>query len=108
MAINGNATIAPSAGGFALINSDESNSGKISATTSGPLTSAAVAINFAANASFPSINNSGTISATATTTDTTITSISAFAIADASGTLTNIVNSGTISAGTTVLNNGRQ
>jgi hypothetical protein len=55
-----------------------------------------------------SLVNSGTISAAATTTDTTIPSLNAYAILDSSGTLTNITNSGTIEATATTLDNASQ
>ena len=58
----------------------------------------------------PSLDNAGVIQATATTTDTSITSLSAFAIIDNSGTLLNILNesTGVISAGVTNLKNNEQ
>ena len=58
--------------------------------------------------SLVSLKNSGTISASATTTDTSITNLSAFAINDGSGTLATIVNSGTISATATTLDSDTQ
>lgn len=88
----------------ALINTSETNGGTISATVSGPDTGVATAISIAANAHLPSIFNSGTISASATTTTLTTTgTLNAFAITDSSGTLTSIVNEGTISASVTTL-----
>lgn len=81
--------------------------GSISATVSGGGAGSAVALYIAQYASVPSLYNSGTITASATTTDKTITTKSSFntsyteyaaAIYDASGTLTSIYNTGTISA----------
>jgi hypothetical protein len=100
-----------------LVNSDESGSGTISATVSGTSPALATAIDIqsdgstvASNASLQEIINSGTISASATTTDNTIANLSAFAIRDQTlgGTLTSITNSGQIIASTTTLTNGLQ
>ncbi|HTT99535.1 MAG TPA: autotransporter outer membrane beta-barrel domain-containing protein [Rhizomicrobium sp.] len=93
-----------------LVNSSGSGSGIINATVSGPSSNnAAVAISIANNATLPSIMNSGTISAIATTGDTSITGLSATAILDASGTLTHIDNEGgTIEAIATTLDDGSQ
>jgi hypothetical protein len=55
-----------------------------------------------------SLVNSGTIIGSATTTDTTIPSLTAFGILDSSGTLTSIDNSGTIEATVTTLDNDLQ
>lgn len=91
----------------ALVNSSVTGSGKIAASVSGTRSGFAEAIYIAQNASVPSLINSGTISASATTTDQTLkTAISssntytmqAVAIRDLSGTLTSIYNTGTISA----------
>jgi len=101
-------------------------SGTISATTGGPLGGNATAISIEAgpttpspnnpslqipdanNPSLQSLTNLGTISASANTTDTTITTLSAYAIQDSAGTLTNITNGGTISAAATPLDNNAQ
>jgi hypothetical protein len=93
-----------------LINSNESGSGTISATISGVEPSIAVGIDIQQNATLSEIDNSGTITATASTTDTTNTSLSAFAIRDETlgGTLTKIVNSGQIVAIASALDNGLQ
>ncbi|HEX3674708.1 MAG TPA: autotransporter outer membrane beta-barrel domain-containing protein [Rhizomicrobium sp.] len=105
-----------------LVNSDETSAngdggGTISATVSGTTVGSAVAIdiqadgsNPASNASLAEIDNSGTISAQATSTDLTIANLEAVAIRDGTfgGTLTTIVNSGQITAGTSTLNNGLQ
>lgn len=83
-----------------------SGGGVISASVSGTRGGIAQAISISGNASVPSIINSGTISASVTTTDAKLAGggvgqtnpVAAYAILDASGTLTSIVNSGTISA----------
>jgi len=91
----------------AFVNSSNGGSGKISASVSGTGAGSAIALYIAQYASVPSLINTGTISASATTTDKTLTTkISssstlteyAAAIVDASGTLTSIYNTGTISA----------
>ena len=56
----------------------------------------------------PSLTNYGSIDATARTTDTSITGLSAIAINDQSGTLNTIFNHGTISASATPLDGGTQ
>ncbi|MGH6878370.1 MAG: beta strand repeat-containing protein, partial [Rhizomicrobium sp.] len=91
-------------GGNGLTNSDESNSGIISASVSGPESGAATAILIQQYGNLATIDNSGTIAASATTTNPQfVTSLTAYAIYDASGSLTSITNSGTISATTTPL-----
>lgn len=91
----------------ALVNSNSAGSGTISATISGYKSGAATAISIAQYASVPSLINSGTISASATTVDKTLDTalsssntytLEAIAISDASGTLTSIYNTGIISA----------
>jgi hypothetical protein len=91
----------------AFVNSNVSGSGVISASTSGYKAGAAVALYIAQYASVPSLINSGTITASALTSDQDLTStISssnpyteyAAAIIDSSGTLTSIYNTGTIAA----------
>jgi hypothetical protein len=101
-------------GPYALVNANETGSGSIQASVAGAQTGTAIAIHIeAARAggtagSLPSIFNSGTISAAASTTNLDSTGIAAYAILDESGTLTNIYNTGTISATTTTLNNNAQ
>ncbi|MGC9952995.1 MAG: autotransporter outer membrane beta-barrel domain-containing protein [Rhizomicrobium sp.] len=93
----------------AFVNSNASGSGKITAAVSGTRGGTAAAIGIAANASVPSLINSGTIAASATTTDVTITNpLHAVAIQDLSGSLTSIYNRGTISAQATTLNSNAQ
>ena len=88
----------------ALVNSISTGEGTISATTSGTRGGTANALYIAADATLPSIINSGTISASASTTDLTIVNpVQAFAIVDNSGSLTSITNTGTISAQATTL-----
>ena len=95
--------------GNGLTNSNESNGGTISASVSGPESGTATAINIEEYGNLPVINNSGTISASATTTNPQfVTSLTAYAIFDESGTLSTIINSGTISATTTTLADNQQ
>lgn len=91
----------------AFVNSSNGSSGKISASVSGTGAGSATALYIAQYASVPSLINSGTILASALTSDKTLTTkISssssyteyASAIVDASGTLTSIYNTGTIAA----------
>ncbi|HEY1612517.1 MAG TPA: autotransporter domain-containing protein [Rhizomicrobium sp.] len=92
-----------------LTNSNESNSGLISAAVSGPESGSAMAIDIASHGYLPIINNGGTISATVTTTDPqSVTGLSAYAIYDGSGTLNTIINSGSIIASATPLANNAQ
>jgi Autotransporter beta-domain len=93
-----------------LINSDETGSGRIVATVSGPDTGTATAISIGAPTTiFQSIFNDGTIEAIATTTTLTQTgTLSAQAIVDYSGTLTTITNEGSIEAAATQLDNDEQ
>jgi hypothetical protein len=97
-----------------LVNTGGTGSGTISAAVSGTRGGEAKAIYVAPTARLSSIINSGTISATASTTKTDIADdltttteianiLKATAIQDDSGTLTSIYNSGTISAGATTL-----
>ena len=58
--------------------------------------------------SLSSLTNAGTISASATSDDVTISSLNAEAISDLAGDLTSITNSGTISATATQLQNNNQ
>jgi hypothetical protein len=108
-------------GQFALVNSNETNSGVIAASVSGAESGTAVAImvqggGAGISGSLPSIYNSGRISATATTTNlllapvsgTTGSGLAAIAINDQSGTLTNIYNTGIISATATQLDDNSQ
>ncbi|MGN6516129.1 MAG: autotransporter outer membrane beta-barrel domain-containing protein, partial [Rhizomicrobium sp.] len=92
--------------GWAITNSNATGAGLISATVSGQRASAAFAINIAPNGTVPSLNNSGTISAAASVTDTTVNSIVAYGVFDQSGTLLNLNNSGTIKAVATAVVNG--
>lgn len=94
--------------------------GSISATTTGPKGGVATALTIqntgttstsgtVTAGSLQSLNNAGSITANAVSTDTTITTgLSAMAIQDLGGSLSSIVNSGTISATATQLNNNSQ
>lgn len=100
---------------FAIFNTNEtSEGGLIEATVSGQQTGKAVAIQIDGSqsggtpATVPSLFNSGDIEASATTTDLTISNLSAIAIEDGSGSLSNVVNNGTIRAVATILNNNTQ
>jgi len=94
--------------GAALVNSGDASTagGSILATIGGTRGGLAYGVLIGANASVPSIINSGTIGALAGTTDKTLAGntsgstnpLAATAILDESGTLTSIINSGTISA----------
>jgi len=110
-------------GNYAMIpnitNSNESSSGSISATVAGPESGTAYAIWIAPLANFcptgtttcptMSLDNSGTINATVTTSNPNFVSgLAAYAIYDQSGSLNSIDNSGTISAITTTLKNNSQ
>jgi len=93
-----------------LVNSSATGGGLISALVAGPSSNnTAVAISIAGGATLPSILNTGTISAIATSQDTTVSGLSATAILDASGTLTSIDNEGgTIEAIATTLDDDSQ
>jgi hypothetical protein len=102
-----------------LTNSKESKGGTISATVTGPESGTAVALEIAQTpvaggcspytCGLASLDNSGTISATAITTNPQfVTSLDAYAILDEQGSLSSITNSGTISALTTTLANNAQ
>jgi len=113
-------------GNYAVIpsieNSNESGSGSISASVTGPESGAAYALWIAPLANYDaaggpcgttadcmSLDNSGTISAIATTTTPeSVTGLSAYAIYDQSGTLDSITNSGTITANATTLKDNTQ
>jgi hypothetical protein len=100
-----------SVGQFATItggitNSNQTNGGTISALVSGSSSGIASAIVIAPNANVTSVTNSGTIVASATVTDSTVTSETAFAIVDQSGTLRTIDNTGTITARAAAIVNG--
>lgn len=82
--------------------------GVISAATGGVAGGNAVGLSILGTANLPTLNNSGTLSASATTTNTGISSLSAYAILDSSGKLTTINNSGTITATATTLDTGFQ
>jgi hypothetical protein len=100
----GNYTVIPN-----LSNSNESALGTITASVTGPESGTAIAINIAPLGSLTSLNNSGTISAIATTSSPEFVSgLSAYGIFDQSGTLSSITNSGTISATATILKNNTQ
>ncbi|HVV66148.1 MAG TPA: hypothetical protein VHC42_11820, partial [Rhizomicrobium sp.] len=93
----------------ALVNSNESGSGQIVATISGPVSdNSAVAIEVLPLGTLPSIINQGLIQATATSGDTTISGLTATAIEDQSGTLTFIENNGVIQALVTKLDDDTQ
>jgi hypothetical protein len=92
-----------------LTNSDESGSGTISASVSGPESGTATAIMITQYGSLGAINNTGTISSSVVTTNPDlVTSLASYAILDESGTLSSITNSGTISATATTLKNNAQ
>lgn len=86
------------------------NGGRIAASVSGTASGVATAIDIQTNGSLIEIDNSGTITAAALTSDPTINSLSAYAIRDETefGTLTTINNTGTIIASASPLQNGTQ
>ncbi|HEX3810798.1 MAG TPA: autotransporter domain-containing protein [Rhizomicrobium sp.] len=92
-----------------IFNSAETGSGQITASVSGAAGGAAIGINIEAgttaklNSTLTTIDNTGTIVASATTTDTTVGTLNAYAIMDSGGSLTTITNSGTIAATATAL-----
>lgn len=91
-----------------LTNSNQGGTGAITARLAGPMGGEADGILISTNGFLGSITNSGTISAVAGTTDTTISDLAAYAIVDRSGTLNFIDNSGTILAFATTLDDGSQ
>ena len=78
--------------------SGASSGGAISAIVTGAKPGIASGIIIAPNATVPFITNAGTIVASATTTDPTNSSESAFGIIDQSGTLLTVNNTGSITA----------
>ncbi len=84
------------------------NAGSISSSVSGTKPAVSTAVLIQPGGVLSSLVNSNVISATAITTDTTITSLNSYAIEDLSGKLTSIANSGRISAISTILDNGAQ
>ncbi|MBV9062845.1 MAG: autotransporter domain-containing protein [Alphaproteobacteria bacterium] len=83
--------------------------GIVSATYSGTaLGGAAYGIHIETGGTLSKIVNEGTITASAATTDTSISNLQAFAIQDDSGSLLEVDNSGTISAFATTLDNNSQ
>jgi hypothetical protein len=80
--------------------------GTISATFSGTTGGTATAVLIAQNANVPSFTNEGVITASAVTTESKVTSLSANGIVDQSGTLLNVNNSGTINIQSTASVNG--
>ncbi len=97
-----------------LVNSNEAGSGhgNIQASVSGASPGQAIAIlinkDTTGHGSLGSITNSGSIVASAQTTDTKIGFLNAIAIDDLAGSLTSITNSGSIRATTTTLDNNAQ
>ncbi|HEY8698171.1 MAG TPA: autotransporter outer membrane beta-barrel domain-containing protein [Rhizomicrobium sp.] len=91
-----------------LFNSATGRTGTIQASLSGALGGTAYAVHVDADGFLGSIVNEGSISAVATTTDTTIAQLAAYGISDEAGTITSITNSGTIAAIATALDNDAQ
>ena len=97
-----------------LQTSSGKSAGTISALVTGPFGGTAYAIEIGANGSVTTLDNAGVISASASTTTLTISSLEAVAIYDHSatgntpGTLTTIDNTGSIIASATILNNDSQ
>jgi uncharacterized protein with beta-barrel porin domain len=83
-------------------------SGTISATTGGALGGNAFGLVIQTGGSLAALNNVGIIASSANATNTAAATLTAYAIQDATGTLTHITNSGTISATATPLVAGTQ
>lgn len=83
-----------------IVNSTQTGAGTITASFAGTnsVGGTATAIRIDQSSNLPSITNQGTISAVATTTDSTAATLQAWAIRDQSGTLNYINNTGVISA----------
>jgi len=102
---NGTLTTPPAGGnpvtisGYALM-----NDGRINATTSGTAGGVATALLIQPGANVSTLLNNGAIEAFATTIDPSITNLSAYAINDLSGTLTQVINTRTITATASPLN----
>jgi uncharacterized protein YhjY with autotransporter beta-barrel domain len=84
------------------------NDGNIASSVTGKMPTVVTGILIEPGGSLPSLQNTNVISATAITSDTTISNIAAYGIRDLSGTLTSVTNSGRISAIATILDNGAQ
>jgi len=84
------------------------NTGSIVASMGGTAGGVVTGIMIQPGGTLPSLTNYGTIGAAASTTDTSITTLSAVAINDQSGTLNTIFNHGTIAAAATRLDGGTQ
>jgi hypothetical protein len=84
------------------------NGGSIVAAETGSLPSISTGILIQPGGSLPSVTNTGLISATISTSDTTIASLTAYGIHDLSGTLTTVVNSGQLNVQSSALDNGAQ
>jgi hypothetical protein len=82
--------------------------GTISAAAGGTVGGNAVGLLIQTGGSLATLNNSGSITSSATASVTAISSLSAIAINDMTGTLIHINNSGTISATATALDAGGQ
>ena len=90
-------------------NQNSSHTGSITAAWGGnEIGGTAVAVHIDQGATLSTIVNQGTISAQASITDTTVTSLTARAIWDESGTLTRVDNYDAISAVATILDNKGQ
>ncbi len=106
--------------GATIPNLTNTATGTISATTSGPKGGTATALiiqgtgqiqstaSTLTGGALQSLNNAGIISASAQTSDATISNLGAFAIQDFGGALTSVTNSGTISATATQINSNTQ
>ena len=101
----GNGAIINASGGTAL---GLLNVGSIAATVTGTMPAVATGVLIQPGGILTSLSTSNTISGTAVTTDTTISSLTSYGIRDLSGTLTSITNSGHITAVATILDNNAQ
>jgi Autotransporter beta-domain len=84
------------------------NDGTLSAQVTGNRAGTATALLIAPNGNLTSFTNPGTLSATASSSDTTISGLTAYGIEDLSGTLTTIVNPGAIVSTATLLDDNSQ
>ncbi|HXJ00075.1 MAG TPA: hypothetical protein VNH44_02555, partial [Micropepsaceae bacterium] len=82
--------------------------GAISASETGDKPGTATGVLIQPGGTLASFSNTGSLSSVVTTSDTTITSLTAYGVRDLSGTLNTITNSGTWSIQATPLDNGAQ
>jgi uncharacterized protein YhjY with autotransporter beta-barrel domain len=84
------------------------NDGTISSAITGTMPGVSTGLLIQSGGTLTSLSTSNTISATAITTDTTISGLTSYGVQDLSGKLTSITNSGHIAAIATILDNNAQ